>query len=574
MHAGRVLVGKSQLPQFEKRLRVLNDKAERFGLSPITVASMAPKPYVYEGQDDGSWHVRPQSRRDVEDMKPSFTVMEIELEYPDIKLGDWQVIGKLEAVDTGKNLRYSYSRDQADERAVSGYAEACIECEHCNAKRARKEAYILKNVADGAFKEVGTSCLEDFTGIDPKALLFMQRLDGVMSGLEDELGAYGGSAANREFLLQSYLAVVSYLTESRGFVSKAKARDEPGQVSTADNAAYLLSGVLGAEAAEEWRKFLRVADRHREVADKVIQWVRGREADPHSSFDQNLKILFENDQIATDTKRLAFAAAAVPSYYRAQSKALEREQRKPSEHIGAPGEKMATELRLLNVSAYTTSYGVTHVVLMEDRDGNKVVWKTGACPQEFFDHERGDRLSAKFTVKEHSTYRDESQTTVLRLKAEEWLEPEVQAARAVVEEPEPEPEPEAGFESCTLSVTYELVTDESAAAGDAAERGYEIRSETFDRAALAELAGARGYVRPSSEGLEAGMWFSTVVPELDDGPDGRRFYALHLEAVDGRTPALRDYAQLARLLGAHVASREHVATTPDGQRYSVETPST
>lgn len=306
----------------------------------------------------------------------------------------------------------------------------------------------------------------------------------------------------------------------------------------------------------------------------MIEWVRGREADPHSSFDQNLKVLFESDQIAMDTKRLAFAAAAVPSYNRAQSKALEREQRKPSEHIGTPGEKMTTELRLLNVSAYTTSYGVTNVVLMEDGDGNKVVWKTGACPQEFFDHERGDRLSAKFTIKEHGTYRDEAQTTVLRLKVEEWLAPE-QATQAVVEQPEPEsePEPATGFDACTLSVTYELVTDESAAAGDAAERGYEIRSVTYDRAGLAELADARGFVRPSSSGLEAGMWFSTVVPELDDRPDGRRFYSLHLEAVDGREPELRDYAELARVLGAHVASHEHVTAAPAALRYGVETPS-
>lgn len=42
------------------------------------------------------------------------------------------------------------------------YHSDCV-CEHCNSRRIRKETYIIKNEETGEFKQVGKSCLKDYT---------------------------------------------------------------------------------------------------------------------------------------------------------------------------------------------------------------------------------------------------------------------------------------------------------------------------------------------------------------------------------------------------------------------------
>lgn len=120
------------------------------------------------------------------------------------------------------------------------------------------------------------------------------------------------------------------------------------------------------------------------------------------------------------------------------------------------------------------------------------------------------------------------------------------------------PEPEAEAEDArvfTVSVTYEIITDESAEHGDAAERGYEIENEEMDED-FRRLVQDRNYSEPSSSVVTDRMWFSTPDPEqsrafFENGE--HRYYSLHLKAVDGEAPTPEDYAEVARLTGAKVS---------------------
>ena len=60
-----------------------------------------------------------------------------------------------------------------------------------------------------------------------------------------------------------------------------------------------------------------------------------------------------------------------------------------------------------------------------------------------------------------------------------------------------------------ISVTYEVVTDESAEQGDVAERGYEREREDFDGTVVLRVVGEYGFSEPSSTRLEDRMWFSS-----------------------------------------------------------------
>lgn len=103
-----------------------------------------------------------------------------------------------------------------------------------------------------------------------------------------------------------------------------------------------------------------------------------------------------------------------------------------------------------------------------------------------------------------------------------------------------------------VSVTYEVVTDESAEAGEAQERGYEHEKEDFDVDELRRLIRDYGFSEPSTSALSDRMWFSSTSPREDRAyfeQGESRFFSLHLHSVNGEPPELEDYADVARLAG-------------------------
>ena len=114
-----------------------------------------------------------------------------------------------------------------------------------------------------------------------------------------------------------------------------------------------------------------------------------------------------------------------------------------------------------------------------------------------------------------------------------------------------------------VSVTYSVVTDESAEHGDAAERGYEHEREDFDVDELQRLVRDFGISEPSSTRLHERMWFSSTSPREDRAyfeHGERRFFSLHLNSVNGEAPTLEDYADIARMARIKMPELETVGT--------------
>ncbi|MFY3386993.1 hypothetical protein [Paracidovorax sp. MALMAid1276] len=115
----------------------------------------------------------------------------------------------------------------------------------------------------------------------------------------------------------------------------------------------------------------------------------------------------------------------------------------------------------------------------------------------------------------------------------------------------------------TVSITFEVVTDESADAGEVAYRGYEREREDVDFDELKRLVQDFGFSEPSSTQLQERMWFSTTTPKEDRAyfEEGeRRFFSLHLHSVNGDEPTLDDYADIARMARIKVSGLETAGT--------------
>ena len=114
-----------------------------------------------------------------------------------------------------------------------------------------------------------------------------------------------------------------------------------------------------------------------------------------------------------------------------------------------------------------------------------------------------------------------------------------------------------------VSVTYSVVTDESAEHGDAAERGYEREREDFDVDELQRLVRDFGISEPSSTRLDKRMWFSNTNPREDRAyfeQKESRFFSLHLHSINGKAPTLEDFADIARMARINMPELETVGT--------------
>lgn len=93
--------------------------------------------------------------------------------------GDWRFIANLnhkEKAEDGTPLtiirRRNGSQSWVSEEKVEEYRQRGPVCDHCDVRRARHDTYVLFNVKTEETVQVGRSCLEQFTGQNPKAALY------------------------------------------------------------------------------------------------------------------------------------------------------------------------------------------------------------------------------------------------------------------------------------------------------------------------------------------------------------------------------------------------------------------
>lgn len=531
-----VLIPHGQMAFFQKRLDALNKKAANFGLDPIKVISTEDVVYQrkVESLDRDNerqlYYLVPAPKGEL--IADPVLLTRIEIEYPEVKLGNWQVVGKLEAVEGG-NLAFSISRQPADEAALAARADCPIECEHCQTKRKRNDGYLLRDNESGEYKQVGSNCLEDFTGIDPAAALFLARMSQVVSFSEGELNDFASSGRVNAVDTLSYLADVNFITDNYGFVSAGKARDT-GVLATYDEAIGLSRELTGSKKDAYFDR----RERDLAKAAAVRDWIANKPEE--SLFDRNVKLLLQSDALPLDRKALAFAAATIVMHNRSLAATVEAS--KPSEHIGEPGQKMKANLTVDRVVPIETRFGYADLVLMHDTEGNKVKWKTSACPSEIRDVGVGHTMEAAFKIKDHDEYNGKAQTSITHLKITRWLDLENDADDLAAHEPE-----------TTYRVSVFL--HPAGEARDYARPVYDsIIADGNDLVELVAEAKIRTINQLHTEGEN--MWFASG-PD-DDG----NTLSLHLHEVDGREPTDEDFKHLAEMLGVPPERRAEVEPTP------------
>lgn len=102
--------------------------------------------------------------------------------------------------------------------------------------------------------------------------------------------------------------------------------------------------------------------------------------------------------------------------------------KKISSFVGEVGKKMIFDLEIVHIIGYENDWGNGTVYIMQDADGNKVMYRGSSYiqkvspPDEIYNYERytnaqnGDKVKLSAKVKSHTEYKGEKQTIIERFK--------------------------------------------------------------------------------------------------------------------------------------------------------------
>ncbi len=423
-----VPAGSEDMAAFEKALGKLNAKATKYGLPPVTAGEPVRERFArrYERNEDGGverMYVVPLGEDgELKESDQLLFLNRIALEYPIIALGPWKVLGKIEPFGEGR-ITFAATDVESELQQLGAYRESEPCCEHCNTKRRRKDTFVVRHAETGETRQIGSSCLEDFTGIDPSKVLFLAQMYAAFKDMDDDYEHFlGGVGGDHHVRPVDYLRDVLFVNEWQGgFVSSKRAKEEllkPTYVLARDLEDTLYGGRRDDALIERYRNS---RERLLASAQRVIDWWAHFE--PSSEFERTAQQVVTADSMPSENKFLAIAAASIAAMDRALAKAMAQDARAahPSEHVGAAGEKRHQPMRVTGRFGFDSAFGYQYFVKFVDADGNAYSWKTANPPSEFSDPEaKAKWFDGTFKIKGHDEYRGENVTTITHVKFSGW----------------------------------------------------------------------------------------------------------------------------------------------------------
>lgn len=346
--------------------------------------------------------------------------IDIEVEGKAVVNG-WKFAASLEFTEKG-NIVAGHGELEIPSR----YYDCAPWCEHCKTMRDRKYSYIVYNEESGEFKQVGKSCLKDFTGgLSAEGVAMYESYFKEVEMAED-LGGWQGFGKSY-YKIDEFMRCVAEMIRIYGYVRSSDCYSGISTVSRADDAYRVENGLrlgLGADKIMEMydeavaKGFDSKRKETAEIVEKVRNWILNSERD--DNYFHNLKVACALDYC--DGRTTGLLASAFTAYDRELEREAERRERELkakaegelSKHVGTVGKRIsfkAVEAKAL--TSWETMYGVTVIYKFVDENGNVFTWKTSGWVNT-------DREIAKVTgtVKEHKEYRGVKQTELTRCKVE------------------------------------------------------------------------------------------------------------------------------------------------------------
>lgn len=421
---GRVFrVVDAKLPALRERIEKLNRKAAKLGTGEITLTVSDEKdqeirrelPPDYDPattmQDWGSAGVE----RIID-----YTFVTVNGETP--MIAGWVFIASLDhdadqgaeesvgirRAPTGTGL-VSRIGQQAAERVealdLTCYRHAGPDCDHCGYNRQRKQTYVLYEVATGELRQIGSTCLKDYTGAHnpERVAAWAEWLEALYSDLgfesgDDGFGDIGIGGGRIAIGTLDYLGHVAAITREFGWVPRWSRDGYYGDFTRNEGATADRARDNYLERNKKFR--IEVTAEDRELAKTALDWVRDdlgeRDESDLDEFEHNLVTYCRADYLPE--KGDGFIAACIGSYQRELQRNLEAKKAADSQWIGQVGDRVkGLTFSVTFVRSFEGRFGTRWLTKGHDADGNGILWwGSGGL-------EQGKTYTASATIKKHET---------------------------------------------------------------------------------------------------------------------------------------------------------------------------
>ncbi len=343
------------------------------------------------------------------------------------KAGDWQFLASIETLDTVDGVnRNKVAGPRLPEALAQAFCTADQVCQHCEASRRRKQTYLLRDAA-GEVKQVGSSCLQTYLGIDPAAALQALTIEATIGSMEDEELRCGTGSRERSYALDNAAAVIVALISAHGF---AKSGIE-GTSNTGNDARLVLTP--GADKyAQKFSAENQPTAEHEAVAKAVVSRLAARILVPYreapaslGSFDFKIGILL-NRQIVDSRDLQLFAAAISMDIGRETFEKAASTRKNEFVPGAAEGAKVELTVTIDKVVMIDSAFGEKRLIKMTTADGYPVTTFYSGSSMLFVPSKK---LKVTGTVKRlEDSPKYGKQTILTRVKAFEVAKPQLQEA--------------------------------------------------------------------------------------------------------------------------------------------------
>lgn len=333
----------------------------------------------------------------------------------------WRFIASVEHTDTAQgNIIRAACNIEVPERF---YHTAPI-CEHCNSNRTRKDTYIVMNEETGEFKQVGKSCLLDFThGMSATGVAqYISLFDELIAGE----APYEGVHWERYYDKVEFLQYVAETIRHFGYVKydpedayKRTTKERAEEYYRLNHGGFT-SFTEQAHRRQLEQEMESVSFRYDspeavQATTEALNWVKDQGED--SNYIHNLKTACSLEIVTW--KHLGILASLFPAFNKATAKKAEQEKREQqakaeaakSQYVGNLKERITVDVQSITcVTSWETEYGVTRIYKILDMAGNVFIWKTGV----YFEEAKVKKITG--TVKGHNEFRGVKQTEITRCK--------------------------------------------------------------------------------------------------------------------------------------------------------------
>lgn len=402
----------------ETKISKINHKAQKMGCDPLIL--------YFDNEHTYSYNIDPYTGAELAfprhmDMVTATLVYQIPI------IEGYELIAKLDIYPTADgNSEVMVSAVPGKEVPEVYKNKTEIHCDHCGWNRRRNHSVLLRNIEDGTYKEVGSTCVKDFFGIDPKGFMLMAgiKFDALIGAIDEDAKYSAEYRTAGGYNLIEVFAVSAAAIAKWGWLSKGKAWElnnnyNGGYVATAEHVLDNLNrdGAYYNQLDDSLKVSIEQEDI--ELAKKTLAYFTDLDPNGNDYLNNCCKLI----RIGyVPYKHIGIACSMVQAYNREVEKQAKAEAAKaeaetagmkPSEHQGTLKERLRDiAVTVTYARTFEKEWGETTLYAFKDAFGNIYkTWYSGGN----WSCEVGEKLLITGTVKKHGEFNGVKETLLNRV---------------------------------------------------------------------------------------------------------------------------------------------------------------